>query len=185
MNGAREWQKKEGDYVPEWLRETSVALIEPVPSLDQMLQQVKEAEVRRLMGTTHFSWTMMSTDGNVEKGMGAGLSLTDSTGLLQYGSSLGWSGSFKDYQSFHGRMVARTVSVGSPEVTAKVTTLEDLRDVPPGFFDADASGGDAVLLQTLVGEGRSLRINLLPAEPVSLPPLNVGPLWVAVNTENV
>jgi hypothetical protein len=37
-------------------------------------------------------------------------------------------------------MVARTVSVGSPEVTAKVTTLEDLRDVPPGFFDAEATG---------------------------------------------
>lgn len=185
MNGAREWQRNEGDYFPEWLRETSVALIEPVPSLDQILQQVKEAEVRRLMGTTHFSWTMMSTDGNVEKGMGAGLSLTDNTGLLQYGSSLGWSGSFKDYQSFHGRMVARTVSVGSPEVTAKVTTLEDLREVPRGFFDADASGGDTLLLQTIVVEERSLRMNLLPAEPVVWPPLKDGPLEGAVTTEIV
>src|SRR6266403_5905395 len=68
VNGGREWQKNEGDYFPEWLRETSVALIEPVPALDQVLQQVKEAEVRRLMGTTHFSWAIMSTDGNVEKG---------------------------------------------------------------------------------------------------------------------
>ncbi len=54
-NVGREWQKNEGDFFPEWLRETTVALIEPVPSLDQVLQQVKEAEVRRLMGTTHYS----------------------------------------------------------------------------------------------------------------------------------
>src|ERR1700722_4884668 len=34
VNGTKEWQKNEGDYFPEWLRETCVALIEPVPPLD-------------------------------------------------------------------------------------------------------------------------------------------------------
>jgi hypothetical protein len=133
VNGQQEWQKNEGDYFPEWLRETSVALIDPVPSLDQVLQQVKESDVRRLMGTTHFSWAIMSTDGNVEKGMGAGISVTDSTGLLQGGSGMGWGGYYTDYKSFHGRMVAHTVRVGTPEVTAKIITLEDLKDVPPGL----------------------------------------------------
>ncbi len=185
MNGGREWQKNEGDYFPEWLREISVALIEPVPALDQVLQQVKEAEVRRLIGTTHFSWAMLSTDGNVEKGMGAGISLSDSTGLLQGGTGMGWGGFYTYYQSFHGRMVARTVSVGSPEVTAKVTTLEDLRDAPPDFFDVAASGGDTSLLRTVVVEEKTLRINLLPAGPVEWPALKDGPVEGAVTTEIV
>jgi hypothetical protein len=185
VNGQREWQKNEGDYFPEWLRETCVALIEPIPSLDQVLQQVKESEVRRLLGTTHFSWAIMSTDGNVEKGMGAGISVKDSTGLLLYGTGLGWSGEYKDYQNFHGRMVARTVSVGSPQVTAKVTTLEDLREVPPGFFDPAVSGGDPSPLRTEVVEEKALRINLLPGEPVTWPPLKDGPLEGAITTEIV
>jgi hypothetical protein len=72
VNGGNEWQKNEGDYFPEWLRETSVALIEPVPALEDVLKQVGESDVRKLIGTTHFSWTMMNTDGNEEKGMGGG-----------------------------------------------------------------------------------------------------------------
>src|SRR5450432_2663490 len=71
VNGGQEWQKNEDDYFPEWLRETCTALIEPVPSLDQVLEQIKEAEVRRMRGNTRFSWAMMSTDGKVAKGMGA------------------------------------------------------------------------------------------------------------------
>ena len=55
VNGEREWQKSEGDYFPEWLRETSVALIEPVPSLDKVLEKVNQADVKKLFGTTHFA----------------------------------------------------------------------------------------------------------------------------------
>jgi hypothetical protein len=185
VNGGREWQKNEGEYFPEWLRETSVALIEPVPSLDQVLQQVKDAEKRRMAGSAYFSWTMMSTDGKVEKGMGAGLAVTESTGLLFYGGGLGWGGSYMDYKNFHGRMVAQTVSVGSPEVTAKVTTLEELRDIPPGFFDPEVTGSDAPLLRTAVVEETLLRKNLLPLEPVEWPAIKDGPLEGAITTKIV
>jgi hypothetical protein len=185
LNGGREWQKNEGNYFPEWLRETSVALIEPVPFLHQVLEQVKEADVKGLMGTTHFSWAEVSTDGNVKKGMGAGISVATSTGLLEGGSGLGWSAYYKDYKSFHGRMVARTVSVGSPEVTAKVTTLEDLRDIPPGLFDPESTGDDAALLRTVVVEETLLRKNLLPSEPVEWPALKDGPLEGGITTEVV
>jgi hypothetical protein len=176
VNGSQESQKNEGDYFPEWLREAAVALIEPVPSLDHVLEQVKDADVKKLMGSTHFSWIMMSTDGTVQSGMGAGIAVTDSTGLLFYGSGLGWSGLYHDYKSFHGRMVARTVSVGSPEVTAKITTLEDLREVPSGFFDAGTNAGDSQTLRTILVEETSLRKNLLPMEPVAWPALKDGPL---------
>src|ERR1700675_1287060 len=185
VNGTREWQKNDGEYFPEWLREISVALIEPVPSLNQVLQQVKDAEKRTMAGSTYFSWTMMSSDGNVEKGMGAGLAVTDKTGLLLYGNGLGWGALYKDYNDFHGRMVARSVSGGLPEVTAKVTTLEDLRDIPSGFFDTEAIGGDVSLLRTTEVEETSLREKLLPMEPVEWPPLKDGPLEGVLTTKIV
>ena len=185
VNNGKEWQKNEGDYFPEWLREVAVELIDPIPPLDQVLQGVKEADVKRLMGITHYSWTIESTDGNVRTTEGAGVAITDNTGPLSYGSGLGWDGEFKDFQNFHGRMVPRTVSNGTPEVTAKVTTLEDLRDIPPGFFDADAVGGDMPLLRTALVEETSLRKNLLPMEPPVWPPLQDGPLEGAATTEIV
>jgi len=182
VNSGKEWQKNEGDYLPEWLREVAVALIDPIPSLDQVLEQVRAAEVRRLMGATYYSWTEMSTDGTVQSGMGAGVSVTDSTGLLFYGGGLGWGGLYHDYKSFHGRMVARTVSWGTPEVTAKVTTLEDLREGPAGFFDAGSDGGDVQPLRTVLVEEISLRKNLLPMDPVVWPPFKDGPLEGTVTT---
>lgn len=185
VNGGREWQKNKGDYFPEWLREMSVALIDPVPSLNEVLEQVREADVHRMAGNTYYSWTMMSSDGKVEKGMGAGLAITDATGLLLYGNGLDWGGLYKDYKSFHGRMVPLTVSVGSPEVTAKITTLEDLRDTPRGLFDVEASGGDLPLLQTVVAEETTLRKNLLLTEPIVWPALKDGPLEGIVTTRIV
>jgi hypothetical protein len=47
VDGARQWQKNEGDYFPEWLRELAVAIVRPVPlPMDVLLQRVKTAEVR-------------------------------------------------------------------------------------------------------------------------------------------
>ncbi len=185
VNGDREWQQNEGDYFPEWLREIAAALIEPVPDLDEVLKQMESADVKKLMGATHFSWMIESANGDVKGTMGAGLSIADSTGLLQYGSGFGWSGEFQDYKEFHGRMVARMVSAGSPEEVARVTTLEDLGVVPPGFFDTGATGGDSVLLKTALIDEASLRKNLLPSQPPAWPPLQDGPLEGALTTEVV
>jgi Gram-negative bacterial TonB protein C-terminal len=185
VNGGKEWQKNEGDYFPEWLRETSVALIEPVPSLDQVLALVKDGDVKQLMGITNFSWTVTTTDGTAKMEIGGAISIINSTGLLQGSSGLGWSGFYQDYKSFHGRMVAHKVGVGWPEVTATVVSLEDLRDTPPGLFDAAASGGDAELLNTVVLEEMALRKNLLPSEPVLWPALKDGPLTGGVTAEVV
>ncbi len=185
LNGDQEWQKNEGDYFPEWLREVSVALIEPVPSLDKVLEQAKDGDVKTFMGQTDFSWEIMSTDGKVEKAMGAGISINDRTGLLQGGSGLGWIGFYTNYEKFHGRMVARQVQSGSPEVTAKVITLEDLGDIPSGFFSTDASGGDSSVLRTIVVDEPSLRKNLDTTETVVWPPVKDGPLEGTLTTEIV
>jgi hypothetical protein len=185
MNGGREWQKNEGDYFPEWLRELSVALIEPVPNLTDVLKQVEEADVKKLFGATHYSWMISSTNGEIQGTMGAGLSISDSTGLLQSGSGFGWGAEFSDYKKFHGRMAARTVGSGSLPLVAEITVLEDLGAVPPNFFDAGASGGDANPLQTLLVDEIALRKNLLPAPSPVWPALQDGPVEGALTTEIV
>lgn len=185
VDGAHDWQKNEGDYLPEWLREVAVALINPVPPLEQVLEQVKTAEVRRLMGQTNLSWTTVSGTAEVRNILRSWVALQDSTGLLLYAGGLGWGGEFKDYVGFHDRMIARKVSVGSPEVTAKVTTLEDLGEIPAGFFDATAKGGDPQPLQTVLLDETALRKNLLPMEPMVWPPLQDGPLEGNVTTQVV
>jgi hypothetical protein len=49
VDGVHQWQKNDGDYFPEWLRELSVALIHPVPlPMDALLQRMKTAEVRHM-----------------------------------------------------------------------------------------------------------------------------------------
>ena len=185
VNGGHEWQKNDGDYFPEWLRETSVALIDPVPYRDQALKMVNEADVKTMFGNTYYAWTTMSSNGTVEKGMGATIAVTDSTGLLFYCGDLGWGALYKDYKNFHGRMVGMTLTHGSPEVTAKVTTLEELRDPSPGLFDAQASGGDASLLHTVIVDERELRKNLQPKEPPTWPPVKDGPLEGVMTTDVV
>jgi len=136
VNGGKIWQKNEGEYFPEWLRNLAVELVDPVPPLDDVQQKTKHADVRSLMGQRHAQWMTMGSDGTVSKGIGAGIALNDADGLVFYGGDVGWGGMFHDYKDFHGRKVAMKVSAGSPEVTAKVVVLEDLASVAQGFFDA-------------------------------------------------
>lgn len=162
-----------------------MALINPVPPLEQVLAQVETAEVRRLRGQTNISWTTVSGTADVRNILRFGIALRDSTGLLIYGNGFGWGALLHDYENFHGRMIARTVNVGSPEVTARVTALEDLGERPAGFFDAAVEGGDPQPLQTILVDETLLRRNLLPTEPFSWPPLQDGPLEGNVTTQLV
>lgn len=183
INGSQEWQKNEGDYFPEWLREVAVELIDPVPYLSETLQQADGADVRRIAGMIHFGWIIDSSNGQTQMGMGGALAIMENTGLLFYGGGFGWGGLLKDYQDFHRRMVARTVSHGTPEVTAKVTVLEDLGPTPSGFLDASAPSGDAQLLKTVLVAELNERKNLIHDEPITWPTLRDGPLEGGVTTQ--
>lgn len=185
FDGAHRWQKSEGTYYPQWLEQTAIELIRPVPALPQVLEGTQQAEVRRIGPMTHFSWTTPSGTPEVRNGLMSWLALQNSTGLLLYAGGIGWGGEFKDYANFHGRMVARTVNVGSPQVTAKVSVLEELGTTPPAFFDATRSDGDSHWLDTVLIDEASLRKNLLPTDPVSWPPLQDGPLEGKVSSEIV
>jgi hypothetical protein len=185
LDGGRDWQKNDGDYFPEWLRRTAVELLSPVPPLDRVLEEVKTAEVRRLGPMTNLSWTTASGTPETPNITRSTMAWLSSTGLLLYANGLDWGGEFRDCQDFHGRMIARTVNVGSPQVTAKVIMLEDLGNVPAGFFDATGKGGDPQPLQTVLLDEVTLRKSLLPAAAVVWPPLQDGSLQGNFTTQIV
>ena len=169
VDGAQSWQRNEGDYLPEWLRDIAERLIEPISATE--LAHAKTAEIRHLMGSTYFQWTNLSSDGTVQKGMGASIDLDDSTSLLR----LSGNGPEK-YEKFHRLMVAHVITDGSPEVKATVDVLEYLPVVPKDFLDASQPGGDSHPIQTIELEEITLRRNLEEVVTPVWPALRDGPL---------
>ena len=186
MDGDRQWQKNNGDYFPDWLRELAVAIVRPVPlSTDVLVKRIKTAQVRHLRGQTNFNWDP-ATEFGTEQANGKGyLSMVDSTGLLFYTGGPGFGGEYRNFEDFHGRKIAATVASGYIEVTAKITQLEDLGATPKGFFDVKSSGGDAQPIDTVILSEEDLRKNLLPGKPFVCPALSDGPLEGVVWTEVV
>jgi hypothetical protein len=183
VSGGHQWQKNEGDYFPEWLRETAEELVRPVVLSNDVLAEMNGGDEKRLMGGTYLSWTILSTNGQTQSGMGAGIAIRDDSGLLYTANGFGFSGWFKDYSKFHNRMVARAVSVGSPEVTARVVTLEDLGTVQGGWFDAGQPGGDAQPVDTVLMEEFVARGHLAGDERFRWPAVKDGPLEGALTAE--
>lgn len=185
-DGSHQWQKNDGDYFPDWLRELSEAIVRPVPiPTDALITRIKTAQVRHLMGQTNIDWDSDSTSGDaLIRGKGY-VALSDKTGLLNYAGGPGFGGEYHDFKDFHGRMIAYTIASGYIEVTAKVSVLEDLKSIPDGFFDAGAQGGDAQPIHTIVLDETELRKNLLPGDSFTWPALTDGPLEGVVWTEVV
>lgn len=181
VNGGREWQKNDGDYFPEWLREMATELLDPVPNLQEVLEHVKTAEGRHIFHQLNIDWVTNTGTAEVHNIVRGGIAFSED-GQLLYGSGFGWGGEFKDYQKFHGRLVARRVSGLSPEVTARVVTLEDLAPVSEAFFDTNAPGGNAELIKTVLVDEPSLRKNLLPIDAVAWPAVKDGPFQGNVTT---
>lgn len=184
VNGKQEWQKNEGDYFPEWLREMAVELINPVPDLQEVLEHVKTAEVGRMFNQVNISWITNTGTAEVHNIIRSGFAL-NADGQVSSGYGFGWGGDFKDYHKFHQRIVAHKVSWLSPEVTATVTTLEDLGQVPDTFFETEAPGADLQPLHTMLLDELTFRRNLLPTDPVVWPTVENGPFRGNVTTDVV
>jgi len=185
VNSGKTWEKNDSDYFPEWLRELAQAMVKPVPlPMDDLLRRAKSANVRHLMGQTNLDWDAVSGPGDEQVNGKGYLALRDDSGVLLYTGGPGWSGSFHDFQDFHGRKVAMAVASGSTEVTAKVSVLEDLGATTEDFFNTSAPGGEALPIETVALSESALRTNLsTPAVPVQWPALADGPLEGVVWTE--
>ncbi len=186
QNGDRRWEKNDGDYFPDWLRELVMAMVQPIPlPMDVLSKRLRTAEVRHLMGQTNINWES-STEFSNQQANGKGVvALTDKTGLLLYTDGPAFGGLYHDFKDFHGRMIAYTVASGYVEVTAKLSLLEDLGNMPEEFFNANATGGDAQPIETLVLSDAELRQNLLPGAHFDWPAVKDGPLEGNVGTEIV
>jgi len=184
VDGEREWQKNDGDYFPQWLDELAVAIVRPVPlPTEVLLQRVKTAKVRSIMGLTILDWDPISGPGDARSNGKGNLALKDLSGELLYAGGPGWGGQYRDFRVFQGRMIARTVASGFLELTANVSVLEDLGPTPNGFFDVNAPGGDAQAIDSVVLDEAELSKNLLPGNPIVWPPLLDGPLEGVVWTD--
>jgi hypothetical protein len=184
VDGAHLWQKNDGDYFPEWLRELAMALVRPVPlPFDVLVKRVKDAEVKSLMGQTNVNWNPTTAFDNEQANGGGHLAL-DKNGLLLYTGGPGWNGLYHDFSDFHGRTIARTVASGYIEVTAKISVLEDLGTTPDGFFDANAPDGDAQSIDTVVLSPDELAKQTIPGTAFDWPPVTDAPfegvVWTSV-----
>lgn len=152
VNGDKVWQRAEGDYLPYWLDCVADAFLHPLPASSLARMGTPPDKGKAMMGSVYLNWEKpLPMDMQPSK---EDIAITQGTNLLFYDGGLGWGALFKDYSDFHGRMVPRTVASGSPEVTAKVDDLEDLRKVTDGWFEAPqtATGGQAPLRFAAVGQ---------------------------------
>jgi hypothetical protein len=109
VDGDHEWQKNEGDYFTEWLRQVAIELIRPVPPLDDVLAHVKSAEVRNFanpvnptLSLLNIDWVTTTGTAEVHNISRSYLALQTSSGLFRYAGGLGWGSEFLDYAGFHG-----------------------------------------------------------------------------------
>jgi hypothetical protein len=171
MDQGKEWQQNDGDYFPEWLREITNDLIDPIPDLDQVLDESGGAS----------SWQSFSTDGSVRKSVGCGLSVS---GLLTFGTCTGWGGEFKDFENFGNRIIARSINAGEPQATARITVLENL-DASTVSFTPPLNTPSSSLIHTVVLDEVSLRKNLQPSPAPQWPAVQDGPLEGLLTTTYV
>ncbi|SNT24741.1 hypothetical protein SAMN05421770_10668 [Granulicella rosea] len=168
VSAGHRWQKNEGDYLPDWLDETANALVRPLPAESAAMHGVEPDQQKAMFGSLYLNWEKpLPMDMQASK---QDVAITDSTGLLFYDGGLGWGALFKDYAGFHGRDVPRTVTHGSPEVTAKVVLLEDLPPVAADWFNATATGGDPHPIVFVAVDSTDLSADLVkPAPPLVWP----------------
>lgn len=197
VTDGKDWQKNEGDYFPEWLRETAIELISPVPDAEAVLQRVKDADARQLhfqtkqgvVSQTNIDWVTDTGTAEVKNIQRWSIALNPDNGRLLYTYGFGWGSEFKDYEKFHGLMIARTVNHGTPQVTAKVVILEDLASAPETLFEISKTQQAGAQLQTQLISETDLRKNLETTRPVSWPPLQDGVLegnvtsWILVDRD--
>jgi hypothetical protein len=169
MNDGKEWQQNDGDYFPEWLREITNDLLDPIPDLDRVLDESGGAA----------SWQSFSSDGSVRKSVGCGLSVLE---LLTFGTCTGWGGEFSDFRPFEDRIIARKIS--EEGATARVTVLEDLDPSSVTFSPPPGTPGSP-LIHTVALDEISLRKNLQPGPPPQWPAIQDGPQEGALTTTYV
>lgn len=178
--GGHVMERHEGNYFPEWLRETAEALVQPLSKESAARKGVRPDKETNLAGSLYLNWEKdLPMDQQLTKQV---VNVRLDSDLLLYDGGLGWGGSFHDYARFHGKMIARTVTHGTPEVKATVNVLEDLPADYDHSFSMSGSSSDPV--ETVIIDELGYMDALLPGTaPPVWPPVADGPLKGVVWTE--
>jgi hypothetical protein len=179
VDGGKVEEEDKGPVFPELLRNLTVELVNPVPRLDQLAalhQTVQRPD--GAPGQIRASWTIPGTDGATTKAIAASVAISRATGLFTYGGDIDWDVALHDFADFHGRQIARRLtaqSQGGPQLTAKVTSLEDLSPADGRLFKIRKATPLRNQLRVVVVPEPELRKLALDTPAPHWPDLATGP----------
>ena len=161
VNGDKVEEQDAGPVFPELLRNLTVELVNTVPRLDQLAalhQSVTKPD--GTPGQIRAAWQIPGTDGITTKTIAASIAISRDTGLMVYGGDIDWDVALHEYEDFHGKQIARRLtaqSQGGPQLTAKITLLQDLPDSEKRLFLIHKSTPRKKQLRVLVVPEMKLR----------------------------
>ena len=179
VNGKDVSEQDKGDYYPFWLHELVTAMLDPLPMLESLektnsrlakppggLQAQTCARFQARVGVApvqNSAFYVFCFEG--------GHGLLDSVVTPQY------SVEFKDYRNFKEKRVARLL-VSDPEpgttIEAKITELEELRDVDESMFAISDSTSNNKQLKSVAVSEADLRNMALQNPEISWPSVRAG-----------
>ena len=200
VNGSDRWQKDEGEYFPEWLRELAIALVRPVPVSATVLRQwISSAQITEREGAvdngyrhtlqTNVEWDIHGGDETHAKSSSSLVLRSESAFLASSRLSLaagpGWGGFFTDVKDFQGKPIARTVSVIEPRTTATIKVLEELTAPAAGLFDTSAPDRSPEPITTIAVDNDEFHHHMHEGRPLVMPAVRAaGPeeveLWADI-----
>ncbi|WP_161570815.1 energy transducer TonB [Granulicella sibirica] len=180
VNGAAREEHIAGPVFPELLRNLTVELVDTVPRFDQLAAlHIKVDKPDGTPGQIKAKWEIPGSDGTTTRALAASIAISRETGLFVYGGDIDWDVALHDFADFHGKQIARRLtaqSQGGPQLTAKVTLLEDLAgSESAGFVIRRPTPAKHQLRVVVVPEGQMRKLILQAPQP-KWPAVQTGPL---------
>jgi TonB family protein len=127
VNGDKVFEKNDGDYYPWWLTDLVTAVFDPLPMLEQ-LRQINAQIMKPSGGENSSSCSRLQS---------LVLCFKSARGLLGNVGTPGYHATFKDYQTFKSKQVARRIII-DPEpgttIEAKIIELTEAGSADDGLF---------------------------------------------------
>lgn len=141
VNGDSRFEQNSSNYLPKWLNDIVTAIFDVAPK--QTIEEVSKLEDQILRpdgerGACGVSYPQSSTYGTATVNWGGGLAFDRRAGLLSSIITMRFSAVFKEYQPFHGQIVARLIETfpidPHGDLNTQVTELDDLKDPDESMF---------------------------------------------------
>ena len=180
VNGIAREEHDTGPVFPELLRNLTVELVDTVPRLDQLAAlHLRVNKPDGAPGQIKAKWEISGSNGTITKAIAASIAISRETGLFVYGGDIDWDVALHDFADFHGKQIARRLtaqSQGGPQLTAKITLLEDLAGSASTSFLIRKPTPVKKQLRIVVVSEVQIRRLILKAPQPKWPAVQTGPL---------